>query len=232
LPSGIRMKSPPDGCCCGAGGAVAVTGWGAGAVGFGAGVTSCGAPGAAGCLPSQPAVHAPSRPAAVRTPAAMRIEDGDIEDGDRVAESEARRGRRPPSIACTGARRAGRTSPVPSGPAPSGPAPSGLHHLALPARPLALVLLQEHLAQPHRLRRDLDQFVLGDVLEPVLDAEHARRRHLDERLLGRAAHVGRLLLARQVDAQVVVLAVLADDHALVDLGALGDEELAAVAQAV
>ena len=51
-------------------------------------------------------------------------------------------------------------------------------------------------------------------------------------LLARAADVGRLLLAHDVDDQVVVLAVLADQHALVDLDTFADEERAAVAQAV
>ena len=51
------------------------------------------------------------------------------------------------------------------------------------------------------------------------------------RLLRRGrAHVGQLLLAADVDRQVVVAAVLADDLALVDLLAAGDEQDAALLQ--
>ena len=54
-----------------------------------------------------------------------------------------------------------------------------------------------------------------------------------ERFVGAGgAHVGELLFADGVDVEVVVAGVLADDHALVDLDAVGDEEDAAVLQAV
>ena len=76
--------------------------------------------------------------------------------------------------------------------------------------------------------KDLDQFVFADVFERIFDAEGARRRQLDECFLGRTTDIGLGLLAHDVDNQIVVLGVLADNHAFVDLRAIWHEERAAL----
>ena len=65
--------------------------------------------------------------------------------------------------------------------------------------------------------------------------EDDRRRQADGDVLGRGAHVGQLLGAADVDRQVALARVLADDHPLVDLGLRldeGDAPLLGVGQAV
>jgi len=75
-----------------------------------------------------------------------------------------------------------------------------------------------------RIWGDLDQLVLGDELDGLLEGEAAEgtRRVASSAVL--AAHVGEALLADAVDVDVVVAECSPHDHALVDLGALGDEE--------
>jgi hypothetical protein len=78
------------------------------------------------------------------------------------------------------------------------------------------VLLQVALAQPDRLRRDLDQLVVVDELDRVFERQLDRRRQQDRVVLAAAADVGELLgRLDRVDDEVVVAAVDADDHALV-----------------
>ena len=62
----------------------------------------------------------------------------------------------------------------------------------------------------------------------LLEAELARRDDLLEVVGGGGAHVGQLLLLGDVDVHVVGAGVLADDHALVDLGGRLDEQGAAL----
>ena len=58
------------------------------------------------------------------------------------------------------------------------------------------------------------------------------RRRQDDVLVGAGgADVGELLRLQRVDAEVVAAGVDADDHALVDVGVVADEQLAALLQA-
>src|SRR5690606_18420933 len=72
------------------------------------------------------------------------------------------------------------------------PAESG--RLRLPRRALALVFLEQALAQPDALRGDLDQLVVGDELHRPLQGELDGRGQQDVVVLARGAHVGELLL--------------------------------------
>src|SRR5262245_13555436 len=70
-----------------------------------------------------------------------------------------------------------------------------LHPAArLPLDALAVVLLEVDLAQPNCLRRDLDQFVLFDVLQRRLQRELPRRLDRHRLLRPRRPHVRQLLL--------------------------------------
>src|SRR5262249_16657070 len=82
---------------------------------------------------------------------------------------------------------------------------------------------QGALAEAERLRRYLEQLVLADPLQALLEIHYPRRRELDPLVGGRRPHVRELLLFGDVDVEVVVTAVLADDHALVDAPARRDE---------
>src|SRR3546814_2648255 len=88
--------------------------------------------------------------------------------------------------------------------------------------------VEQALAQAHRLRRHLDQLVVGDVGERLLQAHHAWRRQAHCLVLAGGAHVGELLGLHRVDFEVVAAAVLADHHAFVDGAAGLDEDLAAL----
>src|SRR5262249_51114354 len=108
---------------------------------------------------------------------------------------------------------------------------NGTHgSLTLPRPLLALRFLQQDLAQPDRSRRDLDQFVLLDVLEGLLQRELPRRLENDALLRRRGADVGQLLLAAHIHLQVVCAAVLTGDLAFVDLLAGADEQRATLLQ--
>src|SRR6476469_746149 len=96
------------------------------------------------------------------------------------------------------------------------------------SRPFRLV--ENHLADPDRLGGDLDALVLPAELHGLLQAERAGRDYLLEVVRGGRPHVGQLLLLGDVDVHVVGARVLADDHALVDLGGRLDEEHAALLQ--
>jgi glycosyltransferase involved in cell wall biosynthesis len=102
----------------------------------------------------------------------------------------------------------------------------------VPGVALAVLLLQVALPHPDEVGRDLYQLVLGHVLQGVFEGEEAVGLQLGEALLGRGADVVRRLLFGQVDHEVVLLAVLADDHALVNLGLRRGEEHAAVLEVV
>src|SRR3984957_19378459 len=82
-------------------------------------------------------------------------------------------------------------------------------------RALAVVGVEELLAQPDRLRGYLDQFVVLDISQRLFQRHPDRRRQSDRFVLGGGADVGELLALEDVDLQVVVAGVLADDHAFV-----------------
>src|SRR5690606_9910057 len=90
--------------------------------------------------------------------------------------------------------------------------------------PAAVDLGAQLLAQPDLPGRDLDQFVVVDELQRLLERELDRRHQALVVVLAGGAEVGQLLGAQGVDREVVVLAVDADDLALVDLFARFDEQ--------
>ena len=72
--------------------------------------------------------------------------------------------------------------------------------------------------------RDFDQLVVVDELQRLLE-RHADRRREQEVLVGAGgADVGELLGLERVHHQIVVARVDADDHALVHLVAVPDEQ--------
>src|SRR5688572_15522438 len=88
---------------------------------------------------------------------------------------------------------------------------------------LALVLREQLLAQANARRRDLDELVVVDELERLLERELDRRGQDDVLVGTRGADVREFLALGRVHHEVVVAAVDADDHALVDLDAVADE---------
>ena len=78
------------------------------------------------------------------------------------------------------------------------------------------------------LRRHFHQFVVADELDGLLQIQDARRDQADGFVGGRSAHVGQLLFLDDVDVEVGIAGVLADDHAFVDFRAGRDENLAAL----
>src|SRR6185312_1370856 len=95
---------------------------------------------------------------------------------------------------------------------------------------LALVVIEEALAQAQRDRGDLDQLVGVDELERRLQRKGARGG--EEQLLvgGGGADVGQLLGLRRVDDQIVVARVQPDDLAPVYLDPRSEKELPALLQ--
>ena len=90
------------------------------------------------------------------------------------------------------------------------------------------MLQQELLADADGFRRDLDQFVIVDELKRELQRDADRRHEHDGFVGARGPHIGQLLALERVDQHVVVARIDADHHAFIDLGAVADEELAAL----
>src|SRR6185312_5383948 len=88
----------------------------------------------------------------------------------------------------------------------------------------ALAGVQDHLADADGFRGDFDAFVLAGELQRLLQREGPRRGEVLERIGRGGTHVGELLLLRDVYVHVIGARVLADDHALVDLGGRLNEE--------
>src|SRR5580658_10191903 len=88
--------------------------------------------------------------------------------------------------------------------------------------------LEDFFAQAKGFRGDLDHFVVGDELDGLFKVEQARGRETNGVVGGGGTHVGELLFADDVDVEVVVAGVLADDHAFVDFNSCRSEEDAAV----
>src|SRR5689334_15148855 len=78
--------------------------------------------------------------------------------------------------------------------------------------PLALVWVEIELAQPDGLRRHLDQLVVLDPGQRSLQRHADRRRQLHRLVLAGGADVGELLALQDIDLEVVVTAMDADDH--------------------
>src|SRR5580658_1416404 len=84
---------------------------------------------------------------------------------------------------------------------------------------LALVWIEQSLAQPNRLRRYFDQLIVLNISKRFLQGHANRRREADGLVLGMGADVGQLFAFEDVDLKVIVAGVLADDHAAIDLPA-------------
>ena len=78
--------------------------------------------------------------------------------------------------------------------------------------------------------RDFNQLIVLDVVDGLLERESARRGEDDVFIASGGADVGELLAFGDVDDEVVVAAIFADDHPFVDLIAGRDKEDAAVLQ--
>src|SRR5258706_1358461 len=102
--------------------------------------------------------------------------------------------------------------------------------MKVPKKRLPLVRFQHFLPQPDRFWGDLDQLILADELDGLFEVQEAGRDQADGLIGSGGAHVGELFFLDDVDVQVSIAGVLADDHALVDFGAGSDEHLAALLQ--
>src|SRR5471030_2575884 len=89
---------------------------------------------------------------------------------------------------------------------------------------LPLVGFQNLLTETDRKRRHLDQFILADEFDGLLQVQDARRHQADAFVRGGGAHVGELLLLDDVDVQIGIAGVFADDHAFIDLNARRQEK--------
>lgn len=77
---------------------------------------------------------------------------------------------------------------------------------------------------------DLDALVLAQELERLVERQDLRGHQALQHVGRGRAHVRQVLLADRVDVEILGAAVLADDHALVELVAGGDEQRAALLQ--
>src|ERR1700727_1355906 len=78
-------------------------------------------------------------------------------------------------------------------------------------RALAVVGVEELLAQADRLRGYLDQFVVLDIGQRLFQRHLDRRRQAHRLNLRGGANVGELLALEDVDLEIIVAGVLADD---------------------
>src|SRR6266550_4950852 len=97
---------------------------------------------------------------------------------------------------------------------------------------LSFVRLQDFLAQAQGFRSDFDELIIRDELDRLLEIQLAERNQAD-RLIGRgSAHVGEFFLAHNIDIEIGVLRILADDHPFVDFHSRTSEQFAALLQVV
>src|SRR5262245_37270921 len=85
--------------------------------------------------------------------------------------------------------------------------------------PRPLVRVEDALSHAHGVRRHFHELVTVDELERGFDRGALRRREDDVLIAAGGADVRELFLPRHIDVEVLWAVVLADDHALVDLGA-------------
>ena len=93
---------------------------------------------------------------------------------------------------------------------------------------LALVGIKEAFAQPDRVGRDLDPFIIVDIGDGLFQRERHRRCQAHGLVGSGCAHVRQFLALERIHFQVVLTAVFADDHSLVDLFLRTDEKLSPV----
>src|SRR5262245_41067458 len=95
---------------------------------------------------------------------------------------------------------------------------------------LALVLLQQTLAEPDRRGSDLYQLIVSNEFESCLEGEQARRLQHD-RLIGTSrSNVREFFPFRDVHLEITRARVFANNHAFVNVDAGTDEEFAALLQ--
>src|SRR5208282_5838502 len=90
--------------------------------------------------------------------------------------------------------------------------------------------LEDAVAQPHRLGRDLEQLFLVDPLQRRVQRRNARRRQPNRFVVARRTHVAEFFFTAHVDGQVYLTGIFADDHPLVNRLAGSDEEYPALLQ--
>ena len=91
-----------------------------------------------------------------------------------------------------------------------------------------LLVVQDGLAHPQALGRDLQQLVVRQKLQALLQA-HLPGRHQTQRIVGAGgAHIGHLLFLAHVDRDILLLGGDAHDHALVHRHARPDEQRTAL----
>src|SRR6516225_10590976 len=90
--------------------------------------------------------------------------------------------------------------------------------------------VQFDLAHPHDLRSHLDAFVGRAELHGPLQVELERLGQCLDDVRGRGPDIGQLLLAGDVDVEILWARVDSDDHALVGVLAGFDEELPAIGE--
>src|SRR3990170_7120265 len=101
--------------------------------------------------------------------------------------------------------------------------------------PAAVSGIEDALANPQALGRDLEQLVVPQVLDGLIQAHLARRGEPVVDLLEGLAHIGDVALLAHVDDEIPWALMLADHHALVDFDSRAEEErpaLLGVLQAV
>src|SRR6185369_2216290 len=84
--------------------------------------------------------------------------------------------------------------------------------LGLARELLAVRCTEESLAQADRLRGDLDQFVVLDILQGGFQSQLPWRLQLDVLVAGLGPHVRELLFLGRIHVHVARARVLTDDH--------------------
>src|ERR1051325_8297367 len=96
------------------------------------------------------------------------------------------------------------------------------------AAPRPVGLFQDFFAYANRLRRYFDPFIFGDPFDALLEAHFTMGRDNDVFVASGSADVRELLFTADVDVEVHIARILADDHAFVNPGARWNEDDAAL----
>src|SRR5579885_22658 len=96
----------------------------------------------------------------------------------------------------------------------------------------ALAQMRQELAlpEPDGFWRYLDQLIILDIGDGLLQRHRRDRCQANGFVFRGGADIGELLGAQRIDVEIVVLGVLADDHALIDFRARHDEKPPALFQ--
>src|ERR1039458_528872 len=90
------------------------------------------------------------------------------------------------------------------------------------------ICLQDLFAQPDAERRDLHELVVADEFDGLLQIENPWRHQAYTLVGGGSAHVGELLLLDDIDVEIGIAGVLADDLPAVHLGTGRNKNLTAL----